>query len=120
MNTNSILRKRRTFFTMSKSTLCSFSHTTKLSFSFCRFPPQFYSYVFWFGDLNFRLTNEDELSQTDIRTLVEQDKLDELIKHDQLSMIRRQGRAFSRLEERLPAFPPTFKFEHGTSDYDMK
>lgn len=78
------------------------------------------SYVFWFGDLNFRLNNEDELSQTDIRTLVEQDKLDELMKHDQLSMIRRQGRAFSRLEERLPAFPPTFKFEHGTSDYDMK
>lgn len=35
-------------------------------------------------------------------------------------MIRRQGRAFTRLEERLPAFPPTFKFEHGTSDYDMK
>lgn len=35
-------------------------------------------------------------------------------------MIRRQGRAFTRLEERLPAFPPTFKFEHGTSDYDTK
>lgn len=52
--------------------------------------------------------------------MVQRDKLEELIELDQLSMIRRQGRAFTRLEERLPAFPPTFKFEHGTSDYDMK
>lgn len=78
------------------------------------------SYVFWFGDLNFRLTKEDELSQSDIKEMVQKDKLDELIELDQLSLIRRQGRAFTRLEERLPAFPPTFKFEHGTSDYDMK
>lgn len=76
------------------------------------------SYVFWFGDLNFRLIGEDEPNH--IKELVEQDKLDELIERDQLSMIRRQGSAFTRLEERLPAFPPTFKFEHGTSDYDMK
>lgn len=78
------------------------------------------SYVFWFGDLNFRLTDEDEVSPSDIKRLVQHDKLDDLIVLDQLSMIRRQGRAFTRLEERLPAFPPTFKFEHGTSDYDMK
>lgn len=63
---------------------------------------------------------EDELSQSDIKDMVQRDKLEELIELDQLSMIRRQGRAFTRLEERLPAFPPTFKFEHGTSDYDMK
>ncbi|XP_031634308.1 inositol polyphosphate 5-phosphatase K [Contarinia nasturtii] len=79
-----------------------------------------HDYVFWFGDLNFRLTKEDDLSQSDIKKLVDQDRLEELIQLDQLSMIRRQGRAFTRLEERLPAFPPTFKFEHGTSDYDMK
>lgn len=78
------------------------------------------SYVFWFGDLNFRLTDEDELSHADIKKLIEQDHLEQLIQRDQLSMIRRQGRAFTRLEERLPAFPPTFKFEHGTSDYDPK
>lgn len=76
--------------------------------------------MFWFGDLNFRLIGEEEFSHNDIKRLVEQDRLDELIQRDQLSMIRRQGRAFTRLEERLPAFPPTFKFEHGTSDYDTK
>lgn len=78
-----------------------------------------FSYVFWFGDLNFRLNDED-LSPSDIKNMIQQDRLDELIERDQLAMIRRQGRAFTRLEERLPAFPPTFKFEPGTSDYDLK
>lgn len=68
-----------------------------------------------------RLIDEpDELSPNEISQMVERDQLGELIERDQLSMIRRQGRAFTRLEERLPAFPPTFKFEHGTSDSDMK
>lgn len=49
-----------------------------------------------------------------------QDKLTELIEKDQLLLVRKQGKAFAELEERLPAFPPTFKFEHGTSEYDMK
>lgn len=35
-------------------------------------------------------------------------------------LVRNQGRAFNEFEERLPAFPPTFKFEMGTSQYDMK
>lgn len=80
----------------------------------------FFSYVFWFGDLNFRLTGETTTSPTDIRDLVLQDKLTELIEKDQLLLVRKQGKAFTELEERLPAFPPTFKFEHGTSEYDMK
>lgn len=79
-----------------------------------------YSYVFWFGDLNFRLTGEATSSPQDIKEMVADDRLEELIEKDQLSLIRRQGRAFTQLEERLPAFPPTFKFEPGTSDYDMK
>lgn len=70
--------------------------------------------------MNFRLTGESETSPNDIKELIEKDRLDELIALDQLSMIRRQGRAFTHLEERLPAFPPTFKFEHGTTDYDLK
>lgn len=52
--------------------------------------------------------------------MVDHDKLEELIQKDQLSLIRRQGRAFTQLEERLPAFPPTFKFEHNTNDYDLR
>lgn len=78
------------------------------------------SYVLWFGDLNFRLHGEATTSPEDIRQLVKEDRLKELLKKDQLTKVMRDNRAFHELEERLPAFPPTFKFEHGTSDYDMK
>lgn len=78
------------------------------------------SYVFWFGDLNFRLTDETTTTPSEIKELVDHDKLPELIQKDQLLMVRTDGRAFKELEERLPAFPPTFKFEHGSSEYDLK
>ncbi|XP_058053731.1 inositol polyphosphate 5-phosphatase K-like isoform X1 [Anopheles bellator] len=79
-----------------------------------------HDYVFWFGDLNFRLTGEATTSADDIRTMVARDELKQLIEKDQLLLVRREGRAFQKLQERLPQFPPTFKFEHGTNDYDMK
>lgn len=77
-----------------------------------------HEYVFWFGDLNFRLEGED--SPEEVRSLVEKDKLSELIQRDQLLLVRRDRRAFHQLEEKLPQFPPTFKFKENTSDYDMK
>ncbi|XP_055620415.1 phosphatidylinositol 4,5-bisphosphate 5-phosphatase A isoform X2 [Toxorhynchites rutilus septentrionalis] len=79
-----------------------------------------HDYVFWFGDLNFRLTGEATTSAEEIRAMVTKDQLKKLIEKDQLLLVKREGRAFQKLNERLPQFPPTFKFEHGTNDYDMK
>lgn len=81
-----------------------------------------HDYVFWFGDLNFRLYGDESsnLSPEQIRDMVKNDQLNELLKKDQLSIAMCEGRAFSELVERLPQFPPTFKFEPGTSDYDLK
>lgn len=82
-----------------------------------------HDYVFWFGDLNFRLYGNDEstdLPPETIRDMIRNDKLGELLKRDQLSIAMCEGRAFSDLVERLPQFPPTFKFEPGTDEYDMK
>ncbi|CRK90833.1 CLUMA_CG004523, isoform A [Clunio marinus] len=81
-----------------------------------------HDYVFWMGDLNFRLYNEDSsnLSPEEIRNMVKKDQISELLKKDQLMLIMCEGRAFSELVERVPGFPPTFKFEVGTNDYDMK
>ncbi|CAD7080441.1 unnamed protein product [Hermetia illucens] len=79
-----------------------------------------HDYVFWFGDLNFRLNGENETTPQDIRAMIQKDKLSELLDRDQLNSVRKEGRAFYQLNERLPAFPPTFKFERGTSNYDMK
>lgn len=78
------------------------------------------SYVFWFGDLNFRLTGEATTTPEEIRDMVKADKLGTLIERDQLKLVMNQKRAFHEMLERPPAFPPTFKFEPGTNDYDMK
>lgn len=81
-----------------------------------------HDYVFWFGDLNFRLYDEnaDNLSPEEIREMIRVEQLGDLMRLDQLSTIMCEGRAFSELVERLPLFPPTFKFEPGTNNYDMK
>ncbi|XP_015017193.2 inositol polyphosphate 5-phosphatase K [Drosophila mojavensis] len=79
-----------------------------------------HDYVFWFGDLNFRLEGND--SATEVRDALRDDtKHEELLQRDQLYQVReRTQKAFQVLHERLPAFPPTFKFKEGTSEYDMK
>lgn len=80
-----------------------------------------HDYVFWFGDLNFRLyTPTNNYTPEEIAEMVKKDKLNELMKLDQLSTIMCEGRAFSELVERLPQFPPTFKFVHESNEYDMK
>lgn len=83
-----------------------------------------HDYVFWFGDLNFRLynpnNNQNNFTPEEIKEMVKQDRLNDLIKNDQLSTIMCEGRAFSELVERLPQFPPTFKFVQDSNDYDMK
>lgn len=66
------------------------------------------------------MTGESTSPPEQIRNLVQQDRLDELIAKDQLKLVRQQERAFTELTERTPGFPPTFKFERGTSEYDMK
>lgn len=79
-----------------------------------------HSYVFWFGDLNFRIREEFLPNAEDIKARIVKDELNELIRNDQLVQVRNDGRAFHQLDEKLPEFPPTFKFEEGTNNYDMK
>ncbi|XP_060654408.1 phosphatidylinositol 4,5-bisphosphate 5-phosphatase A isoform X1 [Drosophila nasuta] len=77
-----------------------------------------HDFVFWMGDLNFRLSGET--SGWDIRNTVELREYDELLKLDQLTLLRQTGNAFSLLEEMVPNFAPTFKFKEGTNEYDLK
>ncbi|XP_060664710.1 inositol polyphosphate 5-phosphatase K [Drosophila nasuta] len=79
-----------------------------------------HDYVFWFGDLNFRLQGTD--TSAEVREALRDDRLhDALIKRDQLFEVREKTQqAFQVMHERLPAFPPTFKFKEGTSEYDLK
>ncbi|XP_067637467.1 inositol polyphosphate 5-phosphatase K [Eurosta solidaginis] len=79
-----------------------------------------HDYVFWFGDLNFRLMGDD--SPAEVLDAIKNEKLlNELMQRDQLLHVRTiLQKAFHLMHERLPEFPPTFKFHEGTSNYDLK
>lgn len=78
-----------------------------------------HSYVFWIGDLNFRLHGED-LTATEIDILVRKNELKSLLTRDQLKMVMEKGEAFSELNENPITFPPTYKYEFASQEFDLK
>eukprot|EP00756_Hemistasia_phaeocysticola_P018612 Hpha_TRINITY_DN15607_c0_g11::TRINITY_DN15607_c0_g11_i1::g.99564::m.99564 len=74
-----------------------------------------YDYVFWFGDLNYRLTG---IPNERVREMVAKGLLAELLRFDQLNYARYSDCAFTGFEEHSIAFPPTYKFDEGTNTYD--
>ncbi|KAK7863761.1 hypothetical protein R5R35_011162 [Gryllus longicercus] len=78
----------------------------------------FHDYVFWIGDLNFRLM--DSYSAEEINNLIKKGELTRLLEKDQLRYAMDRGEAFSELSEETPNFPPTYKFQFNSSLYDLK
>ncbi|KAF9354633.1 hypothetical protein BGX34_010892 [Mortierella sp. NVP85] len=103
-------------------------------------------YIFWTGDLNYRLDlsqsdgslskkkskkkskhSEDLLSQSTMPDLtageivhaIRQGHLRQLYSHDQLSAQRKTMNVFRGFHEAPLAFPPTFKFQMGTDQYNI-
>lgn len=72
------------------------------------------------GDLNFRLMMEYDRTPDEIERSILKKDLKKLFEHDQLRYVMRKGEAFSEFTEKDPEFPPTFKFDVGTNDYDHK
>jgi len=79
----------------------------------------YHDYVFWMGDLNFRLDSE-AFRFEEVDLMVSKDELGKLLAVDQLVKARKSGQAFSELNETLPTFPPSYKYKVGTSVYDGK
>jgi hypothetical protein len=82
--------------------------------------------VFFCGDLNYRVDlprEEAEFVVQEMSRLV-QDTTDveelrqTLLRHDQLIYTMSEGAAFPGFAEGAITFPPTFKFDKGTQDYD--
>jgi len=77
------------------------------------------------GDLNYRLDLPREFAE---RTVYDIGKVEDerkarsirtsLLRHDQLLRTISEGRAFTDFAEGEIKFPPTFKFDKGTLDYD--
>lgn len=78
----------------------------------------YHDYVFWIGDLNFRLM--EGLTANDIDLLVKQNQLNVLLEKDQLKTVMANGEAFAELIENKISFPPTYKYEFGSQNYDLK
>lgn len=78
-----------------------------------------HDYVFWFGDLNFRLSGDD--TSKEVQEAIASGAFEQLMERDQLSYVREVTQeAFHVLRETKPTFPPTFKFKEGTCEYDLK
>ncbi|ODQ77214.1 hypothetical protein BABINDRAFT_17198, partial [Babjeviella inositovora NRRL Y-12698] len=71
--------------------------------------------VVWLGDLNYRIG----LENSEVRQRVAQADWSALISHDQLKRdMNARGGAFKGFLERQISFPPTYKYDRGTSVYD--
>ncbi|XP_046374463.1 inositol polyphosphate 5-phosphatase K-like [Haliotis rufescens] len=74
-----------------------------------------HDYVFWMGDLNFRL--EDLTYEGAIRH-IEKGNLTKLLTYDQLIQCKEERLIYEDFEEGRITFPPTYKFDKGTDTYD--
>ncbi|XP_078337559.1 phosphatidylinositol 4,5-bisphosphate 5-phosphatase A-like isoform X2 [Crassostrea virginica] len=74
-----------------------------------------HDYIFWMGDLNFRI---DDLTREEVEKYIKQKNFDTLMKRDQLIKCREEGLIFCDFEEGKLDFPPTYKFDKGTDNYD--
>ncbi|KAH8871538.1 Phosphatidylinositol 4,5-bisphosphate 5-phosphatase A [Schistosoma japonicum] len=74
-----------------------------------------HDYVFWMGDLNFRL---DNLKKSDVEEMIKEKRFNELLQHDQLLNMKNDNLLFHDFNEGPISFPPTFKFDKGTDIYD--
>lgn len=85
----------------------------------------YHDYVFWIGDLNFRTDHPAGSSPTSTEIVeslnkIEKDVYANILKHDQLLAVMDSGEAFSEFTEHNIKFPPTYKYNIGTDNYDIK
>jgi len=70
--------------------------------------------IIWLGDFNYRIGLGDQ----PVRELVRQKQYDILYENDQLNLQMIAGRTFPFYSEGVIRFPPTYKYNIGTDDYD--
>ncbi|XP_065918340.1 phosphatidylinositol polyphosphate 5-phosphatase type IV-like isoform X2 [Dysidea avara] len=73
-----------------------------------------YDYVFWFGDLNYRV----ELSREECNELLTRSNILELLLNDQLTREILAGNTFYHFSEQPITFNPSYKFDLDSDVYD--
>lgn len=74
-----------------------------------------HDYVFWMGDLNFRI---DNMSREEVDRGISSGSFKKMLENDQLNRCREEKLIFEDFEEMEITFPPTYKFDTGTDTYD--
>ncbi|ELU13654.1 hypothetical protein CAPTEDRAFT_98393, partial [Capitella teleta] len=74
-----------------------------------------HDYVFWMGDLNFRL---DEISRDEVVKRVQNNDLESLYQYDQLKKAMAEEVILVDFQEGPLTFPPSYKFDKKTNVYD--
>src|SRR5947207_15403058 len=70
--------------------------------------------VFWASDSNYRIGLPNE----EVRKLITEERWDTLYENDQLNLGMIAGETFPYYNEGTINFPPTYKFDNGTDQYD--
>eukprot|EP01059_Diplonema_ambulator_P013337 TRINITY_DN23878_c0_g1_i1.p1 TRINITY_DN23878_c0_g1~~TRINITY_DN23878_c0_g1_i1.p1 ORF type:complete len:873 (+),score=250.20 TRINITY_DN23878_c0_g1_i1:41-2620(+) len=73
-----------------------------------------HDYVFWFGNLNYRVS----ASADEVLGLIARKKYSEILKYDQMSVTMKHGTGFAGFEEAPITFPPTYKYFKDKDAYD--
>ena len=76
-----------------------------------------HDYVFWCGDLNYRITS---LPGSTVKDMLKLEKYEALVPVDQLAEERASGNVFNGFQEADIAFPPTYKYTPGTDSLENK
>jgi hypothetical protein len=76
-----------------------------------------HDYIFWAGDLNYRITS---ISDAAVKDLLRLGKFEVLLQQDQLAEERAAGNVFNGFSEAQIAFPPTYKYIAGTDSLENK
>lgn len=66
-----------------------------------------FDYVFWFGDLNYRVNGTRRM----VDALIQKNEMDVLLGNDQLSLERKRGTVFRDFSESSISFLPTYKVD---------
>uniref|UniRef100_A0A5K3EUS1 phosphoinositide 5-phosphatase n=1 Tax=Mesocestoides corti TaxID=53468 RepID=A0A5K3EUS1_MESCO len=73
-----------------------------------------HDYVFWFGDLNYRI----DLPNAEVKNLISKSSWCDLLRSDQLSVHREAKAVFEGFLEGPVRFAPTYKYDLFCDDYD--
>jgi len=71
-------------------------------------------FTVWLGDLNYRI----DLARSEVASALGEEALDTLAANDQLKKAQTEGRVAAGYREGPLSFPPTYKFDHGSDNYD--